>query len=133
MSLFKLNLKTIFWAIAAIVILFLAITLLGFFAPRIEKYLAEREEQRFIVQYEKLQQEIEEAYKNDTYGGKTPEETFDMFLDALKKGDIELASKYYELSVQPKALENLKKRVIDNTLDKKNEFFRTTCRRMVSV
>ena len=33
----------------------------------------------------------------DTYGGKTPQETLDMFVDALKKGDVELASKYFLL------------------------------------
>ena len=31
-----------------------------------------------------------------------------MFIDALKKGDIQLASMYYELSVQPKGFEELK-------------------------
>ncbi len=35
--------------------------------------------------------------KADTYGGKTPEETLGMFIDALKKGDVELASKYFVL------------------------------------
>ncbi|MFA4831434.1 MAG: hypothetical protein WC618_04700, partial [Patescibacteria group bacterium] len=29
------------------------------------------------------------------YGGKTPKETYFMYLDALKKDDIALASKYY--------------------------------------
>ena len=36
-----------------------------------------------------------DALKQDTYGGKTPEETLKMFIDALKKEDIELASKYF--------------------------------------
>lgn len=42
-----------------------------------------------------------EAYKKameaDIYGGKTPEETLKLFVDALKKGDVELASKYFAL------------------------------------
>lgn len=42
-----------------------------------------------------------EAYKKameeDTYGGKTPEETLQLFIDALKKEDVELASKYFAL------------------------------------
>jgi len=33
----------------------------------------------------------------DTYGGKTPQETLDMFINALEKGDIELAAKYFAL------------------------------------
>ena len=42
-----------------------------------------------------------EAYKKameaDVYGGKTPEETLQLFIDDLKKGDVELASKYFAL------------------------------------
>lgn len=45
----------------------------------------------------KNQRIIEDAYRNDTYGGKTPQETLNMFIDALRKGDIDLASKYFAL------------------------------------
>lgn len=45
----------------------------------------------------KLAQDKEKA---DTYGGTTPEETFGMFLDALKAGDVDLASKYFVLDKQ---------------------------------
>ena len=42
-----------------------------------------------------------EAYKKareaDTYGGKTPEETLQMFVEALRNEDIELAFKYFAL------------------------------------
>lgn len=31
----------------------------------------------------------------DTYGGKTPQETLDLFVAALRAGDVELASKYF--------------------------------------
>ncbi len=47
-----------------------------------------------------LQSKLEELYRNDKYGGKTPEETFDMFIAALEKGDIELASKYFVIEKQ---------------------------------
>ncbi len=51
------------------------------------------------VEYEKLKQKsIEEEtklLKQDTYGGKTPEETLELFVQALKQKDSELASKYY--------------------------------------
>ena len=43
------------------------------------------------------QKAFEDAMKADTFGGKTPRETLDMFIDALKKGDVELAAKYFEL------------------------------------
>jgi len=45
---------------------------------------------------------------DDNYGGSTPEETFDMYLDALRKGDLELASKYYTVDKWDKRLEVLK-------------------------
>lgn len=45
-------------------------------------------------QTDAFQAALSKPYREDTYGGKTPEETWGMFLDALKKGDVELASKY---------------------------------------
>lgn len=60
-------------------------------------------------QTDKFQAALEQPYKEDTYGGKTPEETWSMFLDALKKGDIDLASKYYDVEHQEKAKEMILK------------------------
>lgn len=48
-------------------------------------------------------------YKDDTYGGKTPEETWALFLDALKKGDVDLASKYFVVEKQSEWLNTLNK------------------------
>ncbi len=44
---------------------------------------------------EEFIQNYEEAMTADNYGGKTPEETLNLFIDALKKEDVELASKYF--------------------------------------
>ncbi len=41
-----------------------------------------------------------EKQKQDTYGGDTPQETWDMFVSALKKGDVDLASKYFVVEKQ---------------------------------
>ncbi|MFA5013227.1 MAG: hypothetical protein WC520_01545 [Candidatus Paceibacterota bacterium] len=49
-----------------------------------------------------------DPFKNDKYGGKTPEETFDLYLSALKKGDLELASRYFYPTKQEGELESLK-------------------------
>jgi len=46
---------------------------------------------------------IIEMFKQDTYGGKTPEETFNMFVDALKNEDIDLAVKYFVLDPDRRA------------------------------
>jgi len=47
----------------------------------------------------KIQEQAEE-YAADIYGGETPEETYAMFLQALKAEDISLASKYFILDKQ---------------------------------
>ena len=44
--------------------------------------------------------ERENAMKKDTYGGDTPEETLQLFIDALKAGDTTLASKYFVIDKQ---------------------------------
>lgn len=51
----------------------------------------------------------EELERNDPYGGATPEETFALFLDALRAGDTDLASKYFVLEKQEEWRENLEK------------------------
>lgn len=38
---------------------------------------------------------LEKAYREDTYGGDTPEATLRMFVEALEKKDFELAAKYF--------------------------------------
>jgi hypothetical protein len=56
---------------------------------------------RFVAEQTRVYEEKERAYIEamtaDTYGGKTPQETLDLFVAALEKGDIELASKYFLL------------------------------------
>ena len=47
--------------------------------------------------YIKLEQRYIQAMTEDTYGGKTPQETLDLFVAALEAEDVELASKYFML------------------------------------
>jgi len=67
----------------------------------------------FFIQYlrnaedpEKQAQEyveaLEKAYREDQYGGNTPEETLQLFIDALKKGNTDLAAKYFIIDEQEK-------------------------------
>jgi len=74
-----------------------------------------KEQKQVEDNYEKYlesEAKYEEAMRNDTYGGKTPEETLQLFIDALRKEDIELASKYFLLredgSPDPKWIEALR-------------------------
>lgn len=52
---------------------------------------------------------LQQPYREDTDGGQTPEETWAMFLDALKKGDVALASKYVAITKQGEYKESLEK------------------------
>ena len=61
-------------------------------------------EQKSAEQYLK---DLKRAYDEDTYGGKTPEETLALFISALKKGDIDLAAKYMIIEEQEKILSDL--------------------------
>jgi len=57
---------------------------------------------------EQYLKDLERRYREDPYGGSTPEETLQLFIDALKKGDIELASKYFVVEEQDKRLAYLR-------------------------
>ena len=56
-----------------------------------------RRMQEQYAKYEAWQQSYQDALKADTYGGKTPKETLDLFIAALEKEDVDLASKYFML------------------------------------
>src|SRR3989344_807681 len=79
---------------------FLLIAVAGYISGNVTKYNLDVRKADQAV--ERFQGSLEEPYKKDIYGGKTPEETWEMYIDALKKGDIELASKYYEVGSQEK-------------------------------
>lgn len=89
-----------------LLILFLLIFYLGCEAGFRLKYKIEQWKANRSL--EKFNQTIEEMFKKDIYGGKTPEETYNLYREALKNGDIELASKYYWWDQQEKEEERLK-------------------------
>mgnify|MGYP001565071791 CR=1 FL=1 len=74
---------------------------------------------------EKAEKEYIAAMTADTYGGKTPQETLDLFVAALRAGDVELASKYFLLDENlsrekwADALQNLKKKNLMQDLIKR--------------
>lgn len=59
-----------------------------------------------------------ERAAKDIYGGKTPEETYNMFVSALKQGDAELASKYFVLGRQGEELAKFKEKKEKDELQK---------------
>lgn len=76
-----------------------------YFSPG-AKYRRQTEKQ--VEAYQKWEDNYKQAMTEDTYGGKTPQETLQMFIAALEKGDIDLASKYFMLDTneQPYNKEN---------------------------
>lgn len=50
-----------------------------------------------IKKYENFLSDYEKTLAEDTYGGKTPRETLDMFISALEVGNLDLAGKYFAL------------------------------------
>ncbi|MBI2053718.1 MAG: hypothetical protein HYT36_00065 [Candidatus Staskawiczbacteria bacterium] len=49
---------------------------------------------------QKFNEEILKLFQEDKDGGKTPEETFGLFVDALKNEDVDLAIKYIVLDIE---------------------------------
>ncbi|MFA6094482.1 MAG: hypothetical protein WC757_01175 [Candidatus Paceibacterota bacterium] len=92
-----------------IVALFILFYFLGVYGEKITLWM---ENQRQEAIYNRLvvepRQKLEEAYKKDTMGSTTPEGTLDMFIAALKKNNLEEASKYYVVEMQEKQKESLR-------------------------
>ncbi|MGB9609071.1 MAG: hypothetical protein ACPL3E_01705 [Minisyncoccia bacterium] len=90
-----------------------------YFNPEAQK---DKEQQKNYQKYLEWQAGYKKAMTEDTYGGKTPEETLKLFIDALKKEDLELASKYFVLNSRgerdPKWLDLLTKIKQENNLQK---------------
>lgn len=86
-------LKFFIIAIVTVVLLFaLAVIWEAFFSPRARSDFETRKNYEQAVKGTK---EFEEKMRSDTYGGKTPQETLDMFIAALEKEDVDLAVKYF--------------------------------------
>lgn len=45
--------------------------------------------------YQKFENAMEKFFREDVYGGATPEETYKMFVEALRAGDTDSAGKYF--------------------------------------
>ena len=96
----------------------------GFFVW--ERYLSpqaksNRETQKNYEKYLAWEENYKKAMTEDTYGGKTPEETLKMFIEALKKKDIDLASKYFALNTNENSEYYLTRREWEEGLRKAKE------------
>lgn len=63
------------------------------------------------------QYDLKKIYRNDTYGGKTPEETWALFLESIKERDFDLASKYFLTDTQISWKERLQTDLDEKTIN----------------
>lgn len=100
----RINKKYVKGAIIGVIVV--AAGFLGFRQYEEEKYRPRdfdefvREEKPTEAEIMEYTRRLEKAYENDIYGGDTPEETLNLFIEALKAEDIELASKYFIVEKQ---------------------------------
>jgi len=92
--------KIILWIVGVIVAILAFLWFLGAYGYQIQNYFMAQRQEKMRVESEKQIAAILELQKNDNIGGKTPEETLDLYITALKAGNIELASKYSEISLE---------------------------------
>ena len=91
----------------------------NYFSPDAQR---QRQLQENIDKYTSAMKTFEDTMRADTYGGKTPQETLNMFIDALKKGDIALASKYFMLNTNTQSPDYLtRKKWEDALVETKNQ------------
>ncbi|MBI2278614.1 MAG: hypothetical protein HYU81_00960 [Candidatus Brennerbacteria bacterium] len=62
-------------------------------------------------------EEFEARKAADTFGGATPQETLRVYIEAVEKGDYELASKYFVFDRQEKELRSLTNSPPDNVVN----------------
>ncbi len=104
-SVFKNKSSKIFWAIGLFFVA-LFIFLIGF--QVYGRWKAERRVTELVKELERIEKEALARKAADTIGGKTPQETLGMFIQAVEKGDYGLASKYLIIENQ----ENGKKKLL---------------------
>lgn len=75
-------------------------------------------EKMIVGQILREDQALENAYRKNTYGGATPEETLQLFITALKAGDADLAAKYFVPEKEKEMREVIKIGMKNNNIDK---------------
>lgn len=107
------------YIIAAAAFLLIVVLYFGWVSYWSPEAQANRELGQKIDRVNQAMTDFETAMRNDTYGGKTPEETLQMFIDALKKGDMELASKYFMLDTNTQSPNYLTRKKFEGNLQQR--------------
>ena len=106
----------IFWGIGLFfVALFIAVEGYSYY----DQWRGEKRVEELAQLLAKIEKEAFDKKAADKIGGKTPQETLDMFIKAVESGDYELASKYFVIEKQEeelKSLQNSPKKNIENIM-----------------
>ncbi|MEK7479448.1 MAG: hypothetical protein AAB634_02875 [Patescibacteria group bacterium] len=97
--------------------IFFLVLLILFLAPKAASWYEGWKDVQFQKKVEGVRKEMYDTAMADTYGGKTPQETLQMYIEAVEKGDYELASKYFvekKRSEELKSFEKSPKENLDN-------------------
>jgi len=99
----------IFWGIGLFfVALFLAVEGYSYY----DQWRGEKRVEELAQTLKKIEKEIFDKKATDKIGGKTPQETLDLFIKAVESGDYELASKYFVIEKQEEWKKNLSEIVV---------------------
>lgn len=119
------NLKrALVWTAAVVVIILGLMIWAGNNTDEIEQWLRNKQAERYEQALQKYIDKEKVRYAADKDGGKTPEETIDLFIAALKEGNIEQASRYYVLEKQKEELSHLEDMLVKyGDLQKSVDFY----------
>ena len=84
-----------------------------------DQWRGERRVEKLAEALRQMEREIYNRKAADKIGGKTPQETLDLFIAAVESGDYELASKYFVIEKQEeelRSLQNSPKKNIENAM-----------------
>lgn len=110
--------------VVVVLALVVVITALLFIAPSLAAWIRQYELARQQAESKDLMTEKERAAAYDNMGGKTPEETLDLFLISLKENNTFKASQYYRALFQFDPLSRLQGELAKNgNLNKSIKFF----------
>ena len=87
----------IFWAVGLVAV---ALFLFGIGYSYYDQWRGEKRVEELAQALKQWEQEIYDKKAADKIGGKTPQETLDLFIKAVEAGDYELASKYFVIEKQ---------------------------------
>lgn len=109
----KAYLKLMLWVLGGIVVVLTILYFIGKYQAQFESLAYNNRMERDGKKIEAERARMLALYKADTFGGATPEETLEKYIQALKKTDVNLASQYFKINYQDKVKADIVKALSD--------------------